>query len=232
MIEKPQGLRRRTGVVLRREISPEGDIRLMCLFRGDGVHWLSLPGGGRGRVRLGGSTEPLTWGVFSFYKGRNRSFLKEIEVKKDFWGLRNMQESLKFALGWCRLLSEVLPYQHPVDEVIPIFFWALELLEDRRDPWGMDLRFLWRVLKVWGVAPSLSSCGSCGKRLSEGTWKDGVFLCPVCSTGGRGRIFLEAAAFWAGTDKKNLPQETLSEDNRKNLYAVRSIISSNLKAFR
>ncbi|PIE54109.1 MAG: hypothetical protein CSA35_07490 [Dethiosulfovibrio peptidovorans] len=204
MIGAVQGLYRGTGVILRREISPEGDLDLQILFKKTGSEWCSLPGGGRGSVRLGGSTEPLVWGEFSLYRSRSRSFLKEIEVRRDFWGLRNTPECLSMALRWSRLLSTTLISGHGTDEVLPVLFWSLDLLEQGVPPEGAHLRFLWRLLHRWGLAPSLYRCCRCASPLHHAVWFDDGFLCRRCRPEAETLIPMDLLRRWVLSDRRSI----------------------------
>ncbi|PKL01970.1 MAG: hypothetical protein CVV55_06840, partial [Synergistetes bacterium HGW-Synergistetes-2] len=55
----PQGLVRLSGVVLRRDVSAEGNVSLYLFLKETGPVWVSAPGASRGRVRFGGAIEPL-----------------------------------------------------------------------------------------------------------------------------------------------------------------------------
>ncbi len=232
MNEGKQGLHKETGVILNRRISPEGDISLLCMLRGTGLLWLSLPGGARGKVRLGGSTEPMVWGEFSLYRGQSREFLREIEVKRDFWPLRVMPDSLSTALDWCRLCANFLSWGHPTDEVLPVLFWSMDLLEKGADPKGMDLRFVWRFLKALGIAPSLCVCDRCGKKISRGSWDETGFICQECREDAEGTLPLTIPFFWATSPPEPLIDKRLPADEMYCVDTVRGYLLRNLKLLR
>ncbi len=223
-----QGLHRATGVILRRNLSPEGDITLLCLLRDRGPTWISLPGGGRGKVRLGGSTEPMVWGEFSLYRSRSRDYLREVEVKRDFWGLRSKIDQLRISLGWCKLLSERLPVGQPVDEVLPVLFWSMDLLESETDPCGVDLRFTWRLLRSLGIAPSIRACDRCGRPISRGVWTENSFLCDHCYSGGR-YIDLSLASYWIFSHHDEIEGKKLSDNEKKLVLSIKNLIERNLR---
>lgn len=177
----PQGLVRRSGVVLRRNSSPEGDISLYLLLKSIGPVWASAPGASRGRVRFGGSIEPLVWGNFNLYKGTRRFYLKSVDVKEDFWTLRAVPRKLRALLEWDRLLSIHLVPGHPCDEMIALFYWSCILLKEDVDPEVTEWRFLRKWLKSWGLAPSLEYCVSCGVHLGDAYWNATGLSCPRCA---------------------------------------------------
>ena len=228
MTEQRQGLYRGTGVVLRRDISPEGNINLLCLLRERGPVWISLPGGAKGKVRLGGSTEPMIWGEFSLYRSRSRDYLREVEVKEDFWKLRSMPEALITSMGWCRLLSETLLWRQPVDEVLPVLYWSMDLLQSGADPSGVDLRFTWRLLKALGIAPSMKRCDECGKSLTWAVWKDGGFVCPDCG-GDERTLNLAVPSLWIFGSQDEIRGKIALGDEKAPMVSVKSHLIKNIK---
>ena len=163
----PQGLLRHSGVVLRRTSSPEGNLSLYLLLRTVGPQWVSAPGASRGRMRFGGSVEPLVWGNFNLYKGTKRLYLKSVDVSEDFWALRRDPERLRILLEWDRLLSLHLVPGHPCDDVLAIFYWSSILVRQGVHPLLAEWRFLWKWLNAWGLAPSLEQCVTCGTTLAN-----------------------------------------------------------------
>lgn len=224
-----QGLSKKTGVVLRRNIDPEGNIRLLCLFRGEGATWLYLPGAARGKVRFGGTIEPLVWGEFNLYRGNKKIFLKEVTVKRDFWPLRKNRQTLKTAIDWCMTLNSFMISDLPMDEVLPVFYWSLDLLEKGGDPDALSLRFFWKLLNAWGVAPSLSVCSICGAGIKSGRWKDGAFLCPGCSAGRGSVVDSLDVALWitASTGENFLKMKKIS-DYKKDINTVTFYLKKNI----
>ncbi len=188
---------------------------------------MSLPGGGRGKVRLGGSTEPMVWGEFSLYRSRSRDYLREVEVKRDFWSLRLRIDNLKTSLRWCKLLSEKLPGGQPVDEVLPVLFWSMDLLESDTDPCGVDLRFTWRLLRCLGIAPSMKACDRCGRRISRGIWTESSFLCDRCYSGSRS-IDLSLASYWIFSHHDEIEGKKLSNKEKKIILSIKNLIVRNL----
>ncbi len=192
MDRKPgQGLLRERGVVLRSSDSAEGDRSIYVLLENEGPQWLLAPGAARGRVRFGGSTDPLVWGTFHVYRGPNRWYLRDIDVRKDFWPLRRFSTKIRRAVGWASSLVKYTLPGHPCNELLPVFYWSLCLLE------GSDLRedlagwrFYWRWLRSWGIAPDLDNCQSCGALLEEALFCGESLLCRKCS-GSRKGIDLE-----------------------------------------
>lgn len=178
-----QGLYSSSGVVLRRSTHGEGNIGIYVFLKGIGPVWVNAPGSARGKVRFGGATEPMTWGIFNIYKGIGSFYLKSVEIKNDSWLLRKDYKSLKIALKWLKLLSHNLLEAHPDDKLLGILYWSFNLLIDGIDPEMVDWRFMWRWLTLWGLAPDLRICSGCGRPISEGFWSSEAFFCSSCLRG-------------------------------------------------
>jgi DNA repair protein RecO (recombination protein O) len=72
---------------------------------------------------------------------------------------------------------------HPCDELLPLLYWSLSLLEDESvPPVVAEWRFFWRWLRIWGLAPPLSGCSECAAKDSR-NWvlsEDGLY-CGTCA---------------------------------------------------
>jgi DNA repair protein RecO (recombination protein O) len=131
----------------------------MTLFlKGEGKVFVSARGGGAGRVRFGGGTEPLMWGVFALYEGREgRRSLKAADAADDMLKLRRRPDAIFAAVRWAKLLTRRLPPEHPSDELLANFYWSMKLLDGGFPAAAAEWRFLWRWLKNWGLAPDWSA---------------------------------------------------------------------------
>jgi DNA repair protein RecO (recombination protein O) len=183
-----QGLIKERGVVLRRVDTPEGNRRVYLFLARYGPVWASAPGAARGKARFGGSTEPMVWGIMHLYRGPNRFYLRDVDVRKDFWSLRNQPRKMRRAIEWIRTVSTTLLPMHPGDELLPLLYWSLCSLEEESVPGVIvEWRFLWRWLRLWGLAPDLWCCGKCGVRDSK-KWvlsEEGLF-CGACASSASG----------------------------------------------
>jgi len=180
-----QGILKNRGVVLRRSDTPEGNRSVYVLLENVGPVWLLAPGAARGKVRFGGSTDPLVWGTFHVYRGPNRWYLRDVDVRKDFWSLRSSSIRIRQAVHWVgSILGNTLP-GHPCNDLLPVFFWSLSLLENpsaREDL--ASWRFYWRWLRIWGMAPELERCRSCGSLPRRAVFSGEGINCEKC--GGQG----------------------------------------------
>ena len=177
-----QGLLRKRGVILRRRDSNEGDRSIYVLLREEGPVWLLAPGGARGKVRFGGATDPLVWGTFHIYRGPNRWYLREVDVRKDFLLLRRYPSRIRRAAEWAASLVKYTLPGHASDDLLPIFYWSLSVLESGRLREDLaDWRFYWRWLRSWGLAPNLERRQGCGAVLGEAFFRGESLLCAQCS---------------------------------------------------
>ena len=181
MTEVRQGLLKLPGVVLKRRISPEGDVSLYLFLKEAGPVYVQAPGASRGRVRFGGAIEPLVWAAFNLYRGERTFYLKSADIKEDFWGLRGKTAAINRLLEWDGLLCRHLVPGLQCDEVLTLFYRSGLLLKEGVHPLVVEWRFLWKWLNEWGIAPSLDICGGCGSRLTSAQLGTSGLHCPSCS---------------------------------------------------
>jgi len=148
-----QGNRCISGIILKRAITAEGGGSIFLFSRQHGTLWASAPGCMRGKVRFGGSIEPLVFGRFQIYSSSSRTYLKSVDVKEDFWGIRKSPASLQRAFRWFSFVSDLLPVLTPDNELLKNLFWSLKLLEKGCHPELAEHRFLRRWCGIWGVDP-------------------------------------------------------------------------------
>ncbi|MDR2523394.1 MAG: recombination protein O N-terminal domain-containing protein [Synergistaceae bacterium] len=165
-----------SGVVLGRRMVGEGDLLLSLFLKGIGLTSASARGAAMGKVRFGGGTEPLVWGVFTLYLGRGgKKHLKGVDVADDMLPLRGRPEVLFAAVHWVKLLRRRLMEvtvdspSHPSDGLLANLYWNMKLLCSPQIPVeAVEWRFLRRWLKDWGLAPALSQWADC--------WPNGLEL--------------------------------------------------------
>jgi len=169
-----------SGVVLKRVISPKGDIFLDLFLKEMGIIWAIAPGSAKGKVRFGGALEPSSWGIFTLYKGARNFYLQAVDTKADSWVLRQSPKTLRTYFAFLKLINRHVPRQHPDDKVLANLFWTRELLLKGCQEEVVEWRFLWKWLNLWGLAPQLDACMACGNSISEGLLCTEGFLCRSC----------------------------------------------------
>ena len=140
-----------SGVMLARSQTGESSIKLRLFLKGRGLIYALASG----RTRFGGSIEPFIWGVFNLKPGKNGGlYLKEVEIKDDMIELRQRPQALLTAVKWVKLLTKYLIPENPDDELLANLYWNMKLLCANNIPVEISSwRFIWRWLKLWGIAP-------------------------------------------------------------------------------
>jgi DNA repair protein RecO (recombination protein O) len=164
------GFQSASGVVLSRRVIGEGDLFLTLFLKEMGMTTVSARGAAKGKVRFGGGTEPLVWGVFTLYqgKGEGKRYLKSVDVADDMLKLRTGACPLFTAVRWAKLLMRHLMEGHPADDLLANLYWNMKLLNEGEIPVeAVEWRFVWRWLKSWGLAPELAECVGCAPEEAE-----------------------------------------------------------------
>lgn len=168
-----QGAHRASGVVLRRK---EGSVRsqeLLLFLRTSGATWVGAPGATSAKNRFGGGIEPMVWGEYDLYQSPRRLYLKGVDVKEDFLQIRTSRRRLETAVKWCGELARRLPLGMENDALLSLLWGSMKNLRAGGDPALLDLRFAWRWANLWGLAPPLDVCSSCGRALPDRDAPDG-----------------------------------------------------------
>jgi DNA repair protein RecO (recombination protein O) len=224
--ESQQRFIKRTGVVLKRGNYMEGDAAVLLFLKDTGTTWVYVPGALRGSNRFGGALEPFVWGRYQLYQSKRRTYLKEIEVEEDFWGLRKRPKSVTQAVQWTLLLERYLIGGYPYNDLVALFYWALKALQSGVSPEVVNARFLWRWLYSWGIAPDLLRCSKCGRRLDgKAAWVDNTFVCPQCSPLSQ-RYEIDAFADYALS--KSFMPENMTDKLKEQVKPLQGLFVKNL----
>ena len=195
-----QGLHRAGGVVLRRKDSGAGSQSLLLFLKSHGAIWVNAPGTGGSKNRFGAGTEPLTWGDFNLYQSPRRLYLKGVDVREAFWNVRRSRRTLLAAVSWCGELASRLPERASSDNLLSLLWGSMRNLACGIDPTLLRVRFAWRWGNLWGTAPSLDTCSSCGRSILDdyGGAVLGIqagLLCDRCMSGGNDEPNRHGAAY-------------------------------------
>ncbi|MDR1481820.1 MAG: DNA repair protein RecO [Synergistaceae bacterium] len=161
----PQGPHRASGVVLRRKDAPAKSQNLLLFLKSYGAIWVNAPGADGSKNRFGAGTEPLAWGDFDLYQSPRRLYLRGADVREAFLKVRGSRRALFTAVSWCGELASRLPNRAESDSLLSLLWGSMKNLACGINPTLLRVRFAWRWGNLWGVAPSLDSCSSCGRKI-------------------------------------------------------------------
>jgi DNA repair protein RecO (recombination protein O) len=158
----------------------------------------------------------MAWGEFLLYQSPRRFYLKGVDVKEGFWGVRASPAALRMAVKWCCELSRRLMPGIESDNLLSLLWGSVKNLSAGLSPLLLDVRFAWRWGNLWGVAPALDRCASCGASLDEtsgyfAAGEDGL-MCAGCVPPTAEARFkpISAPALRALRDAATLPREKFS----------------------
>ena len=169
-------------------------LRTMRLGEADRIVTLATPEHGKVRAvakgirktksRLTGRLEPLTHVSMMCWRGRELDVVNQVESIEHFKAIRGDLERVPTALTMLEVVDHVALERNPMPEMFRTLLGALRTLEERPAP-ALLGAFLWRVLALEGVAPSVDQCARCGSEteLLAFDAAEGGFLCRTCRRG-------------------------------------------------
>lgn len=215
----PQGAHKARGVVLRRRDGSAGaskSLELLLFLSSLGAMWVGAPGAGGAKNRFGGGTEPMMWGDFELYQSPRKLYLKGVDVREDFWSVRGSKASLTTALDWHGKIAKKISLATENDALLSLLYGSMKNLASGASPQLADVRFAWRWANIWGVAPPLDFCASCGKNFFGGGTDDFVYLstdgvlCERCGAGQHGLRQIDGATHRVIYHASNLSRDDFS----------------------
>ncbi|MDO4952423.1 MAG: DNA repair protein RecO [Synergistaceae bacterium] len=201
-----QGYYTASGTVLKRKEGMKNSQSLLLFLKGYGIVWVSAPSGSKSR--FAGAEEPMVWGSYELYKSPGRFYVKNAEIKEDFLSVRSSPKKLTTALRLYQLISQTIYQEHENDKALNLLWSCMLLLDSGCPAETVNFRFIWRLLKYLGLAPSLTNCVSCSAQLKTAFAAHDGLLCEKCAAEGckisAGQLVeLQTAAM--------LPQEKFAE---------------------
>jgi len=169
-------------------------LRTMRLGEADRIVTLATPQHGKVRAvakgirksksRLSGRLEPLTHVTMMCWRGRELDVVNQVEAIEHFRAIRGDLERVPVALTMLEVVDHVALERHPMPEVFRMLVGALRTLEERASPVLLSA-FLWKLLALEGVGPSVDQCARCGSvgELVAFDAAEGGFLCRSCRRG-------------------------------------------------
>src|SRR5271165_168511 len=113
------------------------------------------------KSRLSGRLEPLTHVSMMCWRGRELDVVNQVEAIEHFKAIRSDLERVPIALTMLEVVDHVALERNPMPDMFRLLLGALRALEERPAP-ALLAAFLWRLLALEGVAPSVDQCARCG----------------------------------------------------------------------
>ena len=169
-------------------------LRTMRLGEADRIVTFATPGHGKVRAvakgirktksRLSGRLEPLTHVTMMCWRGRELDVVNQVEAIEHFKAIRGDLERVPVAMTMLEVVDHVALERHPMPEMFRMLVGALRTLDERPSPAILG-SFLWKLLVLEGVGPSLEQCAGCGSEAELVAFDagEGGFLCRSCRRG-------------------------------------------------
>lgn len=178
------GTYRDEGVVLRSIRLGEADRIVTLVTPEHGKVRAVAKGVRRTKSRLGGRVEPLTHVTMLCWHGRELDTITQVEVLETFRPVREDLPRMAQAMVMLEVVDQVAVERHAAPELFKMLVGALGALASSGSP-VVAGAFLWKLLWVEGVGPSVDSCARCGsdeELVAFDPMQDG-FLCRSCQRG-------------------------------------------------
>lgn len=230
MVGKPMGILSSEAIILRTYPLRETDKLVVAYTRTYGKVRGVARGSRRIRSRFSGRLEPLSWVELVAFEKSNQELVSvdKVELLKGYGlGLQDYPAYLRSSY-LLELLMETVPDHEANDSLFRLLLHVLPLLGDRKTSQLASVYFQIWHLKLAGLLPRVSACGSCGEVLGRGT---GAF-CQVGSLGFFCRECRKGSGRWvSGTllelaglvVKKSLSDLTSRPVEKKNVVALHGV---------
>jgi DNA repair protein RecO (recombination protein O) len=169
-------------------------LRTMKLGEADRIVTFATPEHGKVRAvakgirkpksRLSGRLEPLTYVNMMCWRGRDLDVVNQVEAIEHFKAIREDLDRVPVAMTMLEVVDHVALERQPMAELFHMLVGALRALEESPSPVLLGA-FLWKLLAVEGVGPSLQQCARCANELELVAFDagEGGFLCRTCRRG-------------------------------------------------
>ena len=138
----------------------------------------------KAKSRLSGRLEPLTHVTMMCWRGRELDVVNQVEAIEHFKAIRGDLDRVPVAQTMLEVVDHVALERQPMPELFRMLLGALRTLEERPAP-ALLSGFLWKLLALEGVGPSVDRCARCGAEgeLVAFDAGEGGFLCRSCRRG-------------------------------------------------
>ncbi len=136
------------------------------------------------KSRLAGRLEPLTHVSMMCWRGRELDIVNQVEAIEHFKAIRGDLDRVPTALTMLEVVDHLALERQPMAELFRMLLGALRSLEERPSP-ALLGAFLWKLLALEGVGPSLEQCARCWSTVELVAFDagEGGFLCRSCRRG-------------------------------------------------
>jgi DNA repair protein RecO (recombination protein O) len=137
-----------------------------------------------GKSKAALALKPFVHGRYELNKTHSACHINKAETLHSHYGLAGDMERYVNCSYVLELTDRLLPEGAPAEKLFLMLAEFLELMEKRRkmfDP--LVLAYIFKALKLWGAAPELEKCVSCGSPTSSPAYLDiasGGIICTDC----------------------------------------------------
>lgn len=154
--------------------------------------------------KLRGLTNPLCAGTFFVYRDpvKDSCKISDVDCREFFEGVRGSIVKFFVSSVWFELVLKT--FGGDSRETFSLVMDSLRLLDSLEEGAAGRLlvQFIWRYLRLSGLAPDTASCTGCGRPVSEAdgpgelVYRRGFpgFFCPACAEGDESVYVLSAGA--------------------------------------
>jgi DNA repair protein RecO (recombination protein O) len=165
--------------------SPMGeyDRRVVLLTLEKGKISAFARGARKPNSHLVGASQPMCFGTFSLYPGRNSYTLQSAQITDYFTELKSDLVKIAYGSYFLEIASHLTRENNDEREILKLLYRSLQVLERETVPRKL-LRCIYeiRILTCFGEGMQVFSCTGCGKEedLSYFSVKQGGCLCGNC----------------------------------------------------
>lgn len=172
-----------TGMVIAQAPIGEYDRRVVLLTLEKGKISAFARGARRPNSQLIGASQPMTFGTFQLYAGKNSYTLLSAEIKHYFPEVKSDLTKVAYGTYFLELASYLTRENNDEREILKLLFQSLRALEKGKIP-GKLIRCIYetRILTCFGEGMQVFSCAVCGREdhLSHFSPGRGGCLCQSC----------------------------------------------------
>lgn len=188
-------LYRDEGVVLRTYKLGEADRIVVVSAVDHGKVRAVAKGVRKSGSKFGGRLEPTSHVAFQAFRGRGElDTITQVETIDVFRRLRADYERFTHAVPMLEAVDQVAPDGEPVPAITRMLVGALRTLDENPSPLVVPA-FVWKLMALEGLHPSLDACVACGEvdaQFPAFDIADGGVRCASCATFAGIRVTPEA----------------------------------------